>query len=455
MKKKITKYIAAVGLLLLSPSIIAQEVTKITEDIAIAPALNSGNTAWIIVATVLVMMMTIPGLAFFYGGLVRQKNVLSIMMQCLVITAVISIEWIILGYSWVFGTDFMESGNPLGTVIGGFDKLFLHGLTLDTLTAGDIPETLFALFQCMFAVITPALIIGAFAERIKFSGFVLFTLLWAILVYNPMAHWVWGGGWMQQMGAIDFAGGTVVHINAGVSALVMVLLLGRRKGYRTIGHPVSPHNIPFVVIGTALLWLGWFGFNAGSGLAADGLAANAFLVTHLATAVAAATWMSLEWIINKKPTIVGICTGAVAGLVAITPAAGTADAMGAVFIGLISAIICYIMVAYVKPKLKYDDSLDAFGVHGVGGFVGAILTGVFATQFVTGEGGVQGALYGDWNQLWIQVVVNAAAIVFSGCMTFILFKVVDKIVGLRVTKEEESIGLDISQHGEIAYSEDE
>jgi Amt family ammonium transporter len=445
--EQIKKYISVLSLLLVSPLIAtAQEIT----DVAV---LDGGNTAWMIVATILVMMMTIPGLAFFYGGLVRQKNVLSIMIQCLVITAVISIEWIVLGYSWVFGTGFMD-GNILGAVIGGFDKVFLHGLTLDTLTGGNIPEILFVLFQCMFAVITPALIIGAFAERIKFSGFLLFTILWAILVYNPMAHWVWGGGWMQQVGAIDFAGGTVVHINAGVSALVMAVMLGRRKGYQTTGHPVIPHNIPFVVIGTALLWLGWFGFNAGSGLAADGLAANAFLVTHLATAVAAVVWMVLEWIINKKPTVVGMCTGAVAGLVAITPAAGTVDAFGAVFIGLISTCICYICVAYLKPKFKYDDSLDAFGVHGVGGFVGAILTGIFATQFVTGAGGEQGALYGNWDQLWIQVFVNGAAVIFSGVMTFVLFKIVDKLIGLRVSKEKESIGLDISQHGEMAYSEE-
>lgn len=449
--KRLSKYILSLGLLFFAPiMLMAQETT------ASAAVLDSGNTAWMITATVLVLLMTIPGLALFYGGLVRSKNVLSIMMQCLILTAVISIEWIVIGYSWVFGTDFMgENSSILGSVIGGFDKVFLHGITLNSLTAGNIPEILFVLFQCMFAVITPALIIGAFAERIKFSGFLLFSVLWALFVYNPVAHWVWGGGWMQEMGAIDFAGGTVVHINAGVSALVMALLLGRRKGYRTIGHPIPPHNIPFVVIGTALLWIGWFGFNAGSGLAADGLAANAFLVTHLATAVAAVTWMSLEWIINKKPTIIGICTGAVAGLVAITPAAGTVDAMGAFFIGLISAIVCFTMVAYVKPKLKYDDSLDAFGVHGAGGFVGAILTGVFATQFITGDGGAQGALYGDWGQLGIQAIVNIAAIAYSAILTFILFKIVDKIVGLKVSKEEESIGLDISQHGEIAYNEDE
>ncbi|NDW08070.1 ammonium transporter [Dysgonomonas sp. 520] len=419
-------------------------------------ALNVGNTAWILVATILVMLMTIPGLAFFYGGLVRRKNVLSIMMQCLVLTALISVLWIAFGYSWVFGTDYMDGENSLGFMMGGFDKVFFKGMGINTLLEGvNIPEILFAMFQCKFAIITPALIIGAFAERIKFSGFLLFSALWAIIVYNPMAHWVWGGGWMQEMGAIDFAGGTVVHINAGVSALVMAIMLGRRKGYRTVGHPIPPHNIPFVVLGTALLWLGWFGFNAGSGLAADGLAANALTVTHLATAVAALAWMALEWIINKKPTVVGICTGSVAGLVAITPAAGTVDVMGAFFIGLISAMVCFMMVAWVKPKLKYDDTLDAFGVHGVGGFVGAILTGIFATQVISGEGGVQGALYGDFHQLGIQVICNGAAIVYSAVLTFVLFKIVDKLVGLRATKEEESIGLDITQHGEMAYNEDE
>lgn len=418
--------------------------------------LNSGNTAWIIVATVLVMMMTIPGLALFYGGLVRQKNILSILMQCLMATGIISIIWVAFGYSWVFGTSFMDSGSPLGQIIGGFDKAFLHGIKLDTYMSGvGIPEILFALFQCMFAVITPALIIGAFAERIKFSGYVVFIILWSIIVYNPMAHWVWGGGWLMKMGAIDFAGGTVVHINAGISALVMAIMLGRRKGYRTIGHPFTPHNIPFVFIGTSLLWLGWFGFNAGSGLAADGLAANAFLVTHLATSAAAVIWMALEWILYKKPTIVGFCTGAVAGLVAITPAAGTADVLGAFAIGGISALVCFFMVAHVKPKLKYDDSLDAFGVHGIGGIVGSILTGVFATRAITGPEGVQGALYGDWNQLWIQVVATGASVVYSAVLTFILFFIVNKTIGLRVSKDDESTGLDISQHGEIAYSEEE
>lgn len=471
MKRSISKYITILlCIFLIAPTAImaqdsiatsiepiaATEIVETTEEVAEAATLDSGNTAWIIVATILVMLMTVPGLALFYGGLVRQKNVLSIIMQCLFITGVISILWIAFGYSWVFGTEYMESGSSLGAIIGGFDKIFLNGLTLDTLMEGpNIPEILFALFQCMFAVITPALIIGAFAERIKFAGYVVFIILWSIIVYNPMAHWVWGGGWLQEMGAIDFAGGTVVHINAGISALVMAVMLGRRKGYRTIGHPVSPHNIPFVFIGTAFLWLGWFGFNAGSGLAADGLAANAFLVTHLATAVAAVVWMLLEWTINKKPTVVGFCTGAVAGLVAITPAAGTADVLGAFFIGGLSALVCYFMVAVVKCKFKYDDSLDAFGVHGVGGIIGSLLTGVFATQAITGEGGVQGALYGDWNQLWIQTVATFAAIIYSAVLTFILFVIVNKLIGLRVTKEEEAIGLDISQHGEIAYSEDE
>ena len=413
--------------------------------------LDTGNTAWLIVATILVLLMTIPGIALFYGGLVRQKNVLSIVMQSLLIVAAVSIIWVAFGYSFVFGTSLAESGSPLAAIIGGFDKVFLHGITLDTLTAGQIPELLFVLFQCMFAIITPALILGSFAERVKFSGFLLFTILWSVLVYIPMAHWVWGGGFLQEMGAIDFAGGTVVHINAGISALVMALMVGRRSDYKA-GHPMTPHNVTFVFMGTAFLWLGWFGFNAGSGLCADGLAANAFLVTHLATCVAALTWMAIDWIMNKKPTTVGACTGAVAGLVAITPAAGTVDILGAICIGLISSLVCFYMVAVVKPKLGYDDTLDAFGVHGIGGIVGSILTGVFATQFISGEGGVEGALYGDWRQLWIQVFATLISIAFSAVMTFILFKVTDKLVGIRVDKRVEEEGLDIYEHGESAYN---
>lgn len=415
------------------------------------PILDSGNTAWIMTASILVLLMSIPGIALFYGGLVRQKNILSVIMQTLFIVGVISILWVAFGYSWAFGTGFMESGNPLGAVIGGFDKAFLRGISVDTLTSGNIPELTFVMFQCMFAIITPALILGAFAERIKFSGYVVFIVLWAILAYFPMAHWVWGGGFLQEMGAIDFAGGTVVHINAGISALVMAILLGKREDYR-VGHPITPHNVTFVFMGTSFLWLGWFGFNAGSGLAADGLAASAFMVTHIATAVAAVTWMVIDWIFNKKPTTVGTCTGAVAGLVAITPAAGTVDLLGAFFIGLITSIVCFFMVAVIKPKFKYDDALDAFGVHGIGGIVGSILTGVFATQYITGEGGEQGALYGDWHQLGVQVFATIVSIVFSVVVTFILYKVVDATIGMRVDKRVEEEGLDVYEHGESAYN---
>lgn len=411
-------------------------------------SLNSGNTAWMIVATILVLLMTIPGIALFYGGLVRRKNMLSVIMQSLTIVIVVSLIWVIFGYSLVFGSGFQ--GNLFKYGIGGFDKVMLKGITLDTLTTGGIPELIFVMFQCMFAIITPALILGAFAERVKFSGFLLFTVLWSILVYLPVAHWVWGGGFLMDMGAIDFAGGTVVHINAGVSAFIMALLVGRRKDYRP-GKPFTPHNIPFVFIGTALLWLGWFGFNAGSGLAADELAANAFLVTHISTCAAALTWMVINWIVNKKPTTVGACTGAVAGLVAITPAAGSTDIPGALCIGVITSLVCFWMVAVVKPKFGYDDALDAFGVHGIGGIIGSILTGVFATRLVTGADGAQGALYGDWHQLWIQIVATLISIVFSAVMTFILFKIVDAVCGIRVGKRVEEEGLDIYEHGEAAY----
>ncbi|MDR1456180.1 MAG: ammonium transporter [Tannerella sp.] len=416
---------------------------------AVAP--DSGNTAWMIVATILVMFMTIPGLALFYGGLVRQKNLLSIIMQCLVLLGVISVLWFAFGYSWVFGVAFMQDGNPLGFFIGGFDKLFLHGIGLNTLFGPNIPEIQFALFQCMFAVITPALIIGAFAERVKFSGYLLFIVLWSIIVYNPLAHWVWGGGWLQTMGAIDFAGGTVVHVNAGVSALVMAILTGKRKGY-TPGRPTAPHNVMFVFLGAGFLWLGWFGFNAGSGLAADGLAASAFLVTHMATAVAVVVWIVIDWMRNKKPTIIGASTAAVTGLVAITPAAGTVDILGAMAIGATSSVVCFFMVAVVKKKLGYDDSLDAFGVHGIGGIVGSILTGVFATRMISGPEGPQGALSGDWHQLWVQFAATIVTILYSAILTAVLFVLVDKTVGVRVSPRVEEEGLDIYEHGETAYN---
>lgn len=410
--------------------------------------IDTGNTAWITTATILVMFMTVPALALFYGGLVRSKNILSIFMQCLICTAVGSILWIAIGYSWVFGTSLQ--GTALGGVIGGFDKVFLHGVTIHSVLApSHIPELTFVLFQCMFAVITPALIIGAFAERMRFSAFLLFTILWSVIVYYPMAHFVWGGGFLQQMGAIDFAGGTVVHINAGVAALVTALMLGRRTGYRP-GRPIPATNVPFVFIGAAMLWLGWFGFNAGSGLTADGLDANAFLVTHLATAVAAVTWMTIDWIYSGRPTCVGMCTGAVAGLVAITPAAGSTDVLGAICIGLITSMICYFMVAVVKRVYGYDDALDAFGVHGIGGIIGSVLTGVFAMKTVTG--GACGALYGDWHQLGVQLFATVFGIVFSGVLTWIIFVVVDRTVGMRVDARVEEEGLDIYEHGESAFN---
>lgn len=459
-------YIAALWLSLIAVPGMAQETTtphETTTGIVLPPdhtvdvieepvLLDTGNTAWIIMATILVMLMTIPGLALFYGGLVRQKNMLSILMQCFVLAGVISIIWFAFGYSWVFDTSFAESGNPFSFITGGFDKMFLKGVTLDTLIPGpNIPEIVFALFQCMFAIITPALIIGAFAERVKFSGCLLFFILWSIVVYNPMAHWVWGGGWLQEIGTIDFAGGTVVHINAGITALVMAILIGKRKDYKH-GQPTPPHNIPFVFMGAVFLWLGWFGFNAGSGLAADGLAANAFLVTHLATAVAVVTWMAIDWIKQKKPTVVGACTGAIAGLVAITPAAGSVDILGAFVIGAVSSLVCFFMVACVKAKFKYDDSLDAFGVHGMGGITGSVLVGIFATQAITGPEGAQGALSGDWHQLWIQIAATLASIAYSAILTIILFFIVDKTVGVRVDPRVEEEGLDIYEHGETTYS---
>ncbi len=429
------------------------------------PSIDSGDTAWMIVATALVMLMTIPGLALFYGGLVRHKNILNIFMQSFMIMAVISIEWVTVGYSLAFGS----SSGVLAPFIGGSHWFFLHGIHIGDISpyfishsqpsgrminglpvmVGTIPHIVFILFQMMFAVITPALIIGAFAERINFKGFLIFSVLWSLFIYNPVAHWVWSAdGWLAKLGALDFAGGTVVHINAGIAALVMAVMLGKRHDYQ--GHAVPPHNIPFVAIGAALLWFGWFGFNAGSGLAADGLAANAFLVTHIAAATAAFTWAFLDWIIGRKPTLVGVATGAVAGLVAITPAAGFVGVSGALAIGILVSLVCFLMVAYVKPKLGYDDTLDAFGVHGVGGIVGALLTGILATPLI--QSGASGLFYGNAHQLIVQIIAVLATILYSGAGTFVLFLLVDKLWGLRVTPKEEAIGLDEAMHGETAYT---
>ena len=467
--------LAAIIMLLTSiNTLLAQNTTGVTKDSIIAvttelaspahstiiePKIDAGDTAWMIVATVLVLLMTIPGLAFFYGGLVRQKNVLNILMQCIILTSVITIQWVVFGYSISFGS----TTGALAPYIGGFDWAFLKGIGISDLspyfishsqpradggTIGTIPHIVFILFQCMFAVITPALIIGAFAERIKFGGFLLFSILWATFVYDPVAHWVWSAdGWLFKMGALDFAGGTVVHVNAGIAAIVTALLIGKRKNYK--GHAIPPHNIPFVFLGTALLWIGWIGFNAGSGLAADGLAANAFLVTHLATAASAATWALLDYIFNKKPTVVGIATGAVAGLVAITPASGFVGVTGALFIGSIVAVLCFIMVGFVKGKLGYDDTLDAFGVHGIGGIWGALATGLFATTTVQNYSGL---LYGNAGPFVTQLLATGVTIIYSGTLTFILFKIVDKLVGIRATPKEEAVGLDLSQHKEDAYT---
>lgn len=461
MKTTIFKYLSLILLfLIIAPvAMIAQEAT--TAAASAAPVISAGNTAWMIVATGLVLFMTIPGLALFYGGLVRQKNVLNIFMQCFILMAVISLEWVMFGYSNAFGS----SEGFLKPFVGGFDWAFLNGIKVTdpspyyiSQSVERIPHIIFIMFQCMFAVITPALIIGAFAERIKFKGFLLFSILWAIIVYNPVAHWVWSAdGWLYKLGALDFAGGTVVHINAGIAAIVTALMIGKRKYYDN--HPTPPHNVPMVAIGAAMLWFGWFGFNAGSGLAADALAGNAFLVTHIATAAAALTWALIDWIINKKPTLVGTATGAVGGLVAITPAAGAVGIGGAIAIGVIVSIVCFIMVSVVKHKFGYDDSLDAFGVHGVGGILGAILTGVFASKAVTGlylpDGGVDGALYGNFKQLANQLIAVVSTIVYSGVLTFVLFWLTDKLIGIRATEEDEVSGLDISQHNEIAYTEAE
>jgi Amt family ammonium transporter len=445
MKKILLSIIA---LLSLSFTAFAQ-----TPAAQVAPSISFGNTAWMLVATALVLLMTIPGLALFYGGLVRRKNVLSVLMQCFILAAVISIEWVVCGYSLAFSN---TSTGALAPYIGNFDWAFLKGIHINDVSpyfisqANDrIPHIVFVLFQCMFAVITPALIIGAFAERIKFKGFLVFSILWSFFIYNPVAHWVWSSnGWLCKLGALDFAGGTVVHINAGIAAIVTAVMLGKRRDYK--GHAIPPHNIPLVAIGAALLWFGWFGFNAGSGLAADGLAGNAFLVTHIAAATAAFVWALLDWIVGKKTTIVGICTGAVGGLVAITPAAGFVDVTGALVIGALVSLVCFFMVAYVKPKLGYDDSLDAFGVHGIGGILGALATGFLATPAV--QAAYSGAFYGNPHQVVIQLISVVATIVYSGVGTFILFKIVEKTIGVRADDKDEALGLDESMHHETAYT---
>jgi Amt family ammonium transporter len=409
-----------------------------------AAAINSGDTTWVLISTALVMLMT-PGLAFFYGGLVRRKNVLSILMQCMIVLCLISVQWVVCGYSLSFGPD-------VKGIIGNLSWAGLKGVGMDPNPdyAATIPHQVFMMFQMMFAVITPALILGAFAERMKFSAFCAFVLLWATVVYDPVAHWVWGvGGFLRTMGALDFAGGTVVHINAGIAALVCALVLGKRLGAKDSISP--PHNLPFAVLGAALLWFGWFGFNAGSALAANGLAGNAFVVTHVAAAVAGLTWAVLDWVFNGRPTVLGVITGMVGGLVAITPAAGFVNVGGALGIGIGVSIICYLFVSYVKVKFGYDDSLDAFGVHGVGGIWGALATGLWATKTVNGAG-ADGLLYGNPGLLLIQLKAVVVTVVYSLVVSYVLLKIIDKLIGLRVSDQEERIGLDLTQHREAGYT---
>jgi len=407
--------------------------------------MNAGDTAWVLISTILVFVMT-PGLAFFYGGLVRRKNVLSILMQCFIIMCVISLQWVLYGYSLAFGPD---TGWGL---IGSLQWAGLNGVggAPNGDYAATIPHLVFMIFQAMFAIITPALIIGAFAERVKFSAFLLMTILWATLVYDPLAHWVWGmGGWMRKLGALDFAGGIVVHVSSGISALVMAIMLGKRVGYAR--EPFRPHNLPFTVLGGALLWFGWFGFNAGSALAANELAANAFVTTNTATAAAGLTWALIEWRLHGAPTVLGAVTGAVAGLVAITPACGFVSPLSSIFIGVAVSIICYLAIAIVKAKLGYDDALDAFGVHGVGGAWGTIATGLFAEKSINAAG-ADGLFFGGLHQFLVQLMSLGIALLYAVVVTIIIFKVVDALLGMRADKKSEIIGLDLSQQSESAYT---
>jgi Amt family ammonium transporter len=410
---------------------------------AATAVINGADTAWIIVATALVLFMTLPGLALFYGGLVRSKNVLSVFVQCFALTGVMTLLWVAYGYSLAFG-----NGGAQQWVIGNLDKAFFRGVTVAAVT-GTIPEPLFAAFQMTFAIITPALIVGAFAERMRFKGMLLFSVLWFTLSYLPICHMAWAGegslfhGW----GVLDFAGGTVVHVNAGIAGLVTCLMLGSRSGYPK--QVMRPHNLPFAVIGAGMLWVGWFGFNAGSALAANGTAAMALLVTHIAAATATVVWMAIEMLAHGKASALGVATGAVAGLVAITPASGTAGPLGAVAIGAASAVAGYYFATSVKHRFGYDDSLDVFGVHGVGGVVGALLTGVFAATELGGSGLAEGMTIGS--QVWAQAKSVLVTILWSGVVSAVAFFVADKLVGMRVPIEVERGGLDLAEHQEQAY----
>lgn len=432
--------LALAGLLATSP---------VWAQAAAAPAhIDSGDTAWMLTATALVLLMTIPGLALFYGGMVRAKNLLSVLMQCFAITAMVSVLWMVYGYSLAFSTEGMQAGvTNLHSFIGGLDRVFLAGLKPDS-RYQTVPESVFVMFQLTFAIITPALIIGAFAERMKFSALLWFSGLWLTIVYLPVAHMVWSGpgSFLGDLGVLDFAGGTVVHINAGIAGLVACLVIGKRRGYPNV--PMPPHNLGYTVVGASLLWLGWFGFNAGSAVAANGSAGMAMLVTQIATAAAALGWLAIEWIVHGRPSVLGIVSGAVAGLVAVTPAAGTAGPGGALVLGLIAGVVCFFSATRLKHKLGYDDSLDVFGVHAIAGIIGALLTGPLASPKLGGFGTVE-SLFG---QLWIQAKGVGFTVVWSAVLSLLILKLIDWTLGLRVDDEQEQVGLDLSLHEEKAYN---
>ena len=408
------------------------------------PAISAGDTSWVLISAALVFLMT-PGLAFFYGGLVRKKNMLSILMQCFILICMVTLQWILFGYSLAFGPD-------VKGLIGNLGWAGLQGVGLDPFApySATIPHQLFMIYQAMFAIITPGLILGAFAERMKFSAFCIFSILWATLVYDPVCHWMWGvGGFLRNMGALDFAGGVVVHINAGIAALVCALVLGKRKGYPS--HMSPPHNLPFAVLGAGLLWFGWFGFNGGSALGANRLAVSAMVVSHIAGATAGLIWVLLEWKFNAKPTMLGMITGAVAGLATITPAAGFVGPIDAIWIGALASLGCYFCVAVIKARSGYDDSLDAFGVHGIGGILGTLATGLWATKAVNPSGN-NGLFYGNPGLFLVQLKAVVVTIVYSFIVSFALLKIVDAFIGLRVSEDEERIGLDLTQHRESGYT---
>jgi Amt family ammonium transporter len=430
--------VATMALAMVALPALAQEAA--VPDAAIA-TIDTGDTAWILTSTVLVLFMTMPGLALFYAGLVRSRNALSVLMHCFVIACVISIVWFVCGYAVAFG-----DGGGANAYWGGLDKSFLLGVGPDTLT-GTVPEALFFMFQMTFAVITPALIVGAFPERIRFSAVVGFSVLWVLLVYAPVAHWIWGGGWLADLGVMDFAGGIVVHTTAGVSALVAALMIGRRHGFPQ--ESMLPHSPGMTMTGAAMLWVGWFGFNAGSALAANGSAAMAMAATHISAATGALVWMTIEWTLHKKPSLIGIATGLVAGLATVTPASGFIGPVGAFFIGIVAGLICYYATALIKRRFKIDDSLDVFAVHGVGGIAGTLLTAVFADAAFGGVGLAEGV--GIGGQFGVQALAVAVVALWSAGLSFVILKVMDATVGLRVSLEREREGLDITTHGERAY----